>query len=165
MRSLFFLLLLAFCAHAQLWMQGQVEKVSDGDTFRMLSNGQVVKVRLYGVDTPESKQEYGPEAKAALQGLVLGKQVKVKIRNTDRYGRSVGELWLGDTLDVNLWLVKHGHAWWYQAYGKDRPDLASAEKQARSSRLGLWAKGEPQAPWEWRSEKRSAQAKKKKKKH
>jgi len=151
--------------HAQVWTQGTVEKVSDGDTFRMLANGQIVKVRLYGIDAPESKQDFGPQSKAALTGLVLGKNVKVKITDTDRYGRSIGELWIGDTLDVNLWMVRNGYAWWYKAYGKMRPDLEAAQNQARSSKRGLWTASSPQEPWEWRSEKRSAQASKKGKKN
>lgn len=160
----FAFLLLASVLHAQIWVQGTVEKVSDGDTFRMLANGQVVKVRLYGIDAPESKQEHGLVAKAALDSLILGKNVKVKVTDTDRYGRSIGEIWLGDSLEVNLWLVNHGHAWWYKAYGKNRPDLGKAEATARTARRGLWAAANPQEPWDWRSEKRSRQDKKKAKK-
>lgn len=157
-------LLLTSTLHAQIWMQGSIEKISDGDTFRLLANGQVVKIRLYGIDAPESKQDYGPQSKAALAKLLAGQLVKVKVLDTDRYGRSVGEIWLGDTLDVNLWMVQNGHAWWYKAYGKNRPDMGEAEALARELQRGLWATGTPQAPWEWRAERRSAQDKSKPKK-
>lgn len=170
-RIALFLLTFALSTFAQVWLQGSVEKISDGDTFRLLSNGQIVKIRLYAIDAPESKQEYGQASKAALESVIRGKNVKVKVIDTDRYGRSVGELWVGDTLDVNLWMVKNGHAWWYEAYGKKRPDLGTAQQKARSARLGLWNNESPEAPWEWRSAKRSAQdkakagGKKKKKKN
>lgn len=158
-RIVILLLVLAISTFAQVWLKGSVEKVSDGDTFRLLSNGQIVKIRLYAIDAPESKQEYGPAAKAALESVIRGKSVKVKVIDTDRYGRSVGELWIGDTLDVNLWMVKNGHAWWYEAYGKKRPDLGGAQRKAQSAQLGLWKNGTPEAPWDWRSAKRSAQDK------
>jgi hypothetical protein len=48
------------------------------------------KVRLAEIDTPESRQPYGNRAKQALSALVLGKEVRVMVVDTDRYGRTVG---------------------------------------------------------------------------
>jgi endonuclease YncB( thermonuclease family) len=163
-----FCLFLAFTASPALaqdgvWIQGVVEKVSDGDTFNMRANGQVVKVRMYGVDTPEKKQEFGPEATRSLDSLILGKTVKVLVHNTDRYGRSVGEPWLGDTLNVSLWMVRHGRGWWYKSYSKKRADLESAEALARKENLGLWQNPDPTPPWEFRKQKKSKSKSKKNK--
>ena len=160
----FFLLFFLSNALAQIWIQGTVQKITDGDTFHLLSGGQTVKVRLYGIDAPEKKQEHGTVATEALRQLCSQQNVKVKVHNTDRYGRSVGELWLNDTLHVNLWMLQQGHAWWYQAYAKKRPDFEEAQLKAQSERVGLWADKNPLPPWEWRSLQKSQKQKSKKQK-
>jgi endonuclease YncB( thermonuclease family) len=73
----------------------------------------------------------------------------VEVTDTDRYGRLVGEVWIGE-LDLNKWLVQHGLAWWYTHYAPNRQDLADAEKQARRERIGLWADPAPMPPWDFR---------------
>lgn len=49
-----------------------------------------MKVRLYGIDAPESKQAFGNRAKEELSGLVFGRVVDVQVKQKDRYGRTVG---------------------------------------------------------------------------
>lgn len=147
---------------ANPWMQGSVIKVSDGDTFQMMVGGEKQKIRLYGIDCPESKQPFGAAATHAVDSLIMGRTVKVQIINTDRYQRLVGDVWVNDSLNLNQWLVAHGYAWWYPQYGKERRHWKQVEAQARAQKLGLWADDDPTPPWEWRKNRKSAPASPKK---
>lgn len=145
-----FALLLPLTAEAAD-IQGKIVGISDGDTVTVLTaEHRQVKVRLAEIDTPEKAQPYGSRAKQALSAMVFGQQVKVQVFDTDRYGRTVGKLWL-DKVDVNRRMVTEGHAWVYRQYLSDK-SLLDDEARARAARLGLWALPEAQRipPWEWR---------------
>ena len=88
---------------------------------------------------------------------VFGKQVKVDIETTDRYGRLVGTIWYAGE-DINRSMVREGHAWVYRKYVKDK-SLFDDESYARSRGLGLWSlpENQRQAPWKWRKAKRKKQ--------
>jgi endonuclease YncB( thermonuclease family) len=129
----------------------KVVGISDGDTFTCLAAGnKQVKVRMAEIDTPESKQPYGTRSRQALSDLVFGKQVTLRVQDTDRYGRTVARAFAGGT-DVNAELVRQGAAWVYRQYSKDR-SLIGLEEQARAAKRGLWAlpESERMPPWEWR---------------
>jgi endonuclease YncB( thermonuclease family) len=89
---------------------GKVVGVSDGDTIKVLRAGQQVKIRLYGVDTPEKKQAFGQAAKRFTAGMVAGKVVGVDPVDVDRYGRAVG-LVVVNGVSLNAELVRGGYAW------------------------------------------------------
>src|SRR4051795_10630742 len=75
----------------------RVVGVSDGGTLTVLRDGRTqVKVRLHGIDAPETGQAFGSRAKEAASALAFGKEVTVQVRDTDRYGRSVAEVVLPD---------------------------------------------------------------------
>jgi len=80
----------------------------------------------------------------------VGKAVKVQTTGKDRYGRTLGRVFVGET-DVNVHLVRQGLAWWYRKYSDD-PKLKAAEEAARRARRGLWADPSPVPPWDWRKE-------------
>ena len=96
---------------------GKVVGISDGDTLTLLvpdgASYRQVKVRLGEIDTPESRQPYGERAKQALSDLAFGQQARVVVQDTDRYGRTVGRVYVGGT-DVNAEMVKRGAAWAYR---------------------------------------------------
>ncbi|SFI39605.1 thermonuclease family protein [Nitrosomonas sp. Nm34] len=151
---LLYLVLLPFSAIAQEYI-GRVVGVSDGDTITILDDQkQQIRVRLAEIDTPESAQPYGTRAKQELSRIVFGKTVIVKVKDTDRYGRKVGRVYIDD-IDVNAEMVKIGAAWVYRKYARDQ-NLYALEKQARKKRVGLWRLPEAQQvpPWEWRKTKR-----------
>lgn len=133
---------------------GRVVGVSDGDTLTLLvpdgASFKQVKVRLGEIDTPESKQPYGERAKQTLSDLAFGKQARVVVQDTDRYGRTVGRVYVGN-LDVNAEMIGRGAAWVYRDYAKD-PSLYRLENEAKAAKRGLWALPEAQrcAPWDWR---------------
>ncbi|HSQ42925.1 MAG TPA: thermonuclease family protein [Fibrobacteraceae bacterium] len=154
MRLLFCLLFLYCVSLAGPRVEGQVIKVVDGDTFHMLVKGTRFKVRLQGVDSPEKNQPFGLEATRVADSLLSGKFIRVDIQDTDRYGRLVGVVWLGK-IQISLWLVAHGYAWWYQRYAPKDRALALAEQQARQKHIGLWNDPNAIAPWDWRKKGKS----------
>ena len=117
----------------------------DGASFKQ------VKVRLGEIDTPESNgQPYSERAKQTLSDLAYNRPARVVVQDTDRYGRTVGRVYVGG-LDVNAEMVKRGAAWVYRAYAKDQ-SLYRLENEAKAAKGGLWALPEAQRmpPWEWR---------------
>jgi endonuclease YncB( thermonuclease family) len=146
-----FLLSLAGNAFA---FQGKVVSVTDGDTIKVLQDGKEVKVRLYGVDTPEKKQDFGQVAQDYTAKLIAGKNVEVEAVDEDRYGRTVGIVKEGGQC-INEELVRAGYAWVYPQYCKrvECGKWKGLEEQAREKRLGLWKDKNPMAPWEWRKKK------------
>jgi micrococcal nuclease len=134
---------------------GTVTKIVDGDTIDVRLSSGPIRVRLHGVDTPERGQPWGKESTAALTALVMGEEVDIEPFSQDRYERMVGIIYLGD-LNVNLELVKRGHAWAYRQYmRKEDSALCINEAAARTAKKGLWAQSKDQqvAPWEWRRKK------------
>lgn len=136
---------------------GKVVRIADGDTITLRSAaGSDHKIRLEGIDCPESSQDYGQKATSALSSRISGKTIRAKVSTRDRYGRYVATLFL-DGDDLNAWMVAQGWAWHYKQYSKD-PRLAELEQQARAENLGLWAAASPLAPWEYRSLQRQNRA-------
>lgn len=146
-------LALLFCATAMFALEGKVVKVSDGDTITVLDDNKVQhKVRFYGIDAPEKSQPYGEKSRENLASYIAGKNVRVDSRATDRYGRTVGVVYVGKT-NVNEAQVADGFAWAYTQYGGR--EFKNFENEAKSKGLGLWADKKPQAPWEYRKNKRN----------
>lgn len=131
-------------------LSGRVSRVADGDTVTIIdSQREKHKVRLFGIDSPESDQPYYRAAKNALSKLVDGKSVGVDVKTTDKYGRVVGTVFVNGR-NVNLEMVKLGYAWWYEYYAPLNGDLREAQEHARAYENGLWADSKPTAPWDWR---------------
>lgn len=132
---------------------GKVIGVSDGDTIKVLVDKETIKVRLEGIDAPESGQSYGKKSKDALSEMVAGKNVTVKKTGTDKYGRTLGIVMLGD-VDANAKLIEDGWAWHFKKYN-DEDRLANLEENARHAKRGLWADETPLAPWEFRARQKT----------
>jgi len=153
------MLLMLFPSASFAWT-GQVVHVADGDTITVTRNGERVKVRLYGIDTPGSSQYYGQNAKQFTSSQVMGKTVSVEAIDIDRYGRVVGLVSVGDVV-LNRHLVEYGYAWVYERYCR-KPfcsEWAALEQQAREARRGLWKNPNVMAPWEYRHGVRQKQKK------
>ena len=134
--------------------EGRCLRVSDGDTITIAAEGRKEKVRLIGIDAPELRQEGGPEARQYLEKRILNRRVKVEGETRDRYGRLLGTVYLGEE-NINLSLVREGHAWDYKAYSAG-PAYIRAERAARAARRGLWAQEDAMEPWNYRKAERSA---------
>ncbi len=134
---------------------GKVIKVSDGDTITVLdSNNQKHKIRLRGIDAPESQQAFGDISTQSLSELVFDKEVLVTWDKKDKYYRILGKV-IVDGRDVNYEQLKKGLAWYYKQYEKDLNDedkkkYSEAEEWARNYSEGLWADSNSMPPWEFR---------------
>jgi endonuclease YncB( thermonuclease family) len=148
--------LLAISAHAET-LTGYVVKITDGDTIVVLdAKRQQHKIRLAGIDAPESHQAFGFQSTESIANLVFNKTVTVEWKKTDRE-RLIGKV-LFNGFDINLEQVRAGLAWWYVKYAKeqspvDRRLYEQAELQARAQRVGLWRDANPTPPWEFRHAK------------
>jgi len=118
-------------------VEGTVLRVTDGDSLWLEPSppGAPVELRLQDIDAPEICQAWGPEAKRALQDLVLNKSVRVQVTGRDTHGRTLGTLYL-DTLNVNKALVQEGHAWSHR-YKYDRGPYVGEERMAKALSRGL----------------------------
>ncbi len=153
-RVLAVILFTALPAHADQ-IRGVVVGISDGDTVTVLDNNrQQHKIRLSGIDAPESHQPFGQKSKSNLSALVFNREVIAECSKTDKYRREICKI-LVEGRDANLEQVKAGMAWWYRQYSKeqspkDREDYEVAEFNAKARRIGLWVDTNPVPPWEWR---------------
>jgi len=138
-------------------VKGTVTHVDDGDTAKVRkTNGDVLNVRFYGVDSPEKiwpgrwpAQAFSSEAKTFMESLILDKSVCVRLTGDQTYKRVVGEIFLRDK-SVSREIVKAGLAWWNTKYAPNDKTLKRLQQSARDTRKGLWVQANPEAPWEYR---------------
>jgi endonuclease YncB( thermonuclease family) len=128
--------------------------IHDGDTLRLRSSKGEVKVRFACVDAPELKQPLGQESRNYLRSMIneAGGKVKVQIVDTDRYGRSVAELWTKSGL-LQSRMTAAGMAFAYDQYAKNCPHwdaVKSSEKAAMEFKLGVWRSPNFERPWDYR---------------
>ena len=131
-------------------LKGRVTEVYDGDTITLLAGEKNYRIRFYGIDAPEAKQQDGIPSRDALREKILGYDVTVTVKNVDHYGRAVGKV-SREGRDINLEMVREGHAWYYANYAKGERDLEDAQRIARENRLGLWHAEAPVPPWQYRA--------------
>lgn len=124
----------------------KVIKISDGDTITVLSGKEQTKIRLYGIDAPEKKQDYGQKSRQFLASLIAGQVVEVEPKGKDRYKRTLGIIHYKGQ-DINAQMVLNGYAWAYVKYSRI---YVNQEKLARENKRGLWQSSNPTPPWEWR---------------
>ena len=131
-------------------------RVVDGDTLEVRGT----RVRLHGIDAPESKQRCrargrtwscGREAARALARRIGARTVACEERDLDRYGRVVAVCRVGGR-DVNAWMAAEGWAFAYRKYSRD---YVGEETAARAAKRGVW-RGDVVAPWDWRRGERLA---------
>ena len=127
-----------------------VTRVVDGDTVRVLIEGQDTAVRLIGIDTPETVAPNrpvecaGPEASVYAEQLMSGQDVFLELDVSqgtyDNYNRILAYVWLMDDLMVNLAMIDAGLA---EEYTYDAPYayqqlFQQAEQDAQDDLRGLW---------------------------
>ena len=145
-----------FPSFAATLITGKVVSIADGDTITVLQNNQQFKIRLYGIDCPESGQPFGSKAKQLTSDLAFGKVAEVIVHEVDKYGRSVGIVRV-DGVNVNEELIRNGYAWRYTQYCKESfcSRWKTLEDQASKQKAGLWTDSSPVPPWDWRSGQKS----------
>jgi micrococcal nuclease len=139
---------------------GTVNTCSDGDTctIKLENDLSTLKVRLIGIDAPETShgpnedgQPFGKEARDHINSLVKGKSVRILAIDTDRYDRTLGEMYLGKAL-INVGMLKEGLAVTY-IWSKDdinAPTYVSAETKAQKADKGIWSLDSFESPEDYR---------------
>ena len=126
-----------------------ITKISDGDTVQAITpEGTKLKVRLYGIDAPETQkgnkpgEPFGNASKDYLASLISQRSVRVEIRDIDRYRRMVAILWLAER-NVNQEMIAAGMAEAYVEYLKKpyRVPFIQAEQEAKAQGKGVWSQG------------------------
>lgn len=153
-------------------LTGPVVAVSDGDTITVKSSYGNINVRMFAIDAPEASchgnsdavcvengQAGAKASKLYLRNMVMGKDVTVLLGQGMSHNRVVGTV-LADGRDINLEMVKAGHAWHYKYYSKnqtadDKRAYTEAENNAKGLHLGLWDGDRPIPPWDWRKQNRT----------
>ncbi len=133
---------------------GKVTAVTDGDSIKVLHDKTEITIRLEGIDCPELGQAHGRQAKNRTSKLCFGKVVTIEPKGKDRYGRTLAEVVLPNSMSLNQELVRTGYAWWFRKYSDDKT-LKQLEAEAKAKKLGLWSDAKPVAPWDWRDQKRT----------
>jgi endonuclease YncB( thermonuclease family) len=123
-----------------------VVSVHDGDTLK-LDDGRTIW--LSGIDAPEITQPYGIDSRDLLRKLTCKKVIRIECLGKDRYGRVIGEIFVGKRC-INHAMVSRGAAWWYRKYSPTEACLRSLEEEAQEHRNGLWKSPDTVAPWIWR---------------
>jgi endonuclease YncB( thermonuclease family) len=129
----------------------RVTKVIDGDSLEVSHQGKKLRVRLWGIDTPEWRQEFSHKAKAFTRDRVQGRRVELQPKDRDKYGRLVAVVKVGGST-LNEELLREGLAWVHIYYCKEPicQSWRQLEKEARTARRGLWQGANPVPPWKWK---------------
>jgi len=129
----------------------RVTRVVDGDTIVVDINGVSEKVRLIGVDTPETidprklVQCFGKEASAFNKSLLLNASIRLEADSLqydrDKYGRLLRYVFLEDGTLVNEKIISlgYGHEYTYRTPYKYQAEFKDAERNAREGQKGLWS--------------------------
>lgn len=130
----------------------------DGDTLLVDHGGKREKVILYGIDCPESAQEFGAQAKQFTEACCSRKDVTIDLKGRDKFNRLVAEIYLSDGADLNHELVKRGLAWWSDKFAPGDAVLQTLQTEAKAARTGLWAAPHPVPPWLFRNGDKAVKA-------
>jgi micrococcal nuclease len=121
-----------------------VVRVVDGDTIVVHIDGRDEDVRLIGIDTPETGEDFAEQATNALESLVGGASVRLEtdVESRDQYGRLLAYVWAGSIM-ANAELLRQGLATVYTVPPNVKyvDTLQSAQDEAEAAQIGVW--GEP----------------------
>ncbi|MBI5457768.1 thermonuclease family protein [Candidatus Kaiserbacteria bacterium] len=128
-----------------------VVKVVDGDTLDVLKEGKTIRLRLIGLDTPETVdprkpvQCFGQAASDKAREMLAGKIVRLEYDASqgmlDKYGRTLAYVFMKDGANFNEYMIAegYGHEYTYNLPYKYQREFKAAEKSAREQKKGLWA--------------------------
>ena len=129
----------------------RVNRVIDGDTIEINLNGTLEKVRLIGINTPETVDPnkevecFGLQASNRMKYLAQNQYVRIENDDTqdfrDKYGRLLDYVYLKDGQMLNRKIISEGFAYeyTYSTPYKYQDEFRSLQNFARSQKLGLWA--------------------------
>ncbi len=130
-----------------------VSNVVDGDTIDITMDDRTYRIRLIGVDTPETKHPskpvecFGKEASEFTTSTLLNQSVTLEFDDSqgqiDKYDRLLCYIFLEDGTNFNELLISEGYAYeyTYNTPYKYQNDFKQAQQEAGSGKYGLWADG------------------------
>lgn len=131
---------------------GQVTRVVDGDTLEVLVDDQTMKIRVIGINTPEtvdprkSVECFGQQASSEAKRLLENQQVRLETDPTqgdkDKYDRYLRFVWLENgNFDYGKQMIANGFAfeYTYQTPYKYQAEYKLAQQTAETEKKGLWA--------------------------
>lgn len=134
----------------------RVTEFYDGDTFAVDMNGTTEKIRLIGVDTPETHkpdtpvQCFGPEASAFTERSLKSAGNSVRLEadplddNRDRYGRLLRYAYLPDGTLLEQSIIEQGYGFAYLSFPfQKKLNFADYQATAQTAKLGLWGHCSP----------------------
>lgn len=127
----------------------KVIAIIDGDTYDILDEKKIIRIRMDGIDAPERGMPYNKVSKKYLSDLIFGKIIQVKMGELDKYDRTIAQTYLLDGTDVSLEMIRAGLAWHFKKYSSNE-EYAKVEVEARGNKLGLWQENNPIPPWDVR---------------
>lgn len=116
----------------------KVLEVIDGDTFKINQGNETRRVRLMGVNTPETGKCLSHEAKEKLASLVLGKDVTLADQFSDPYGRIMANVFIADTY-VNREILLSGLGRMDYNKNPHKEELKTAYVKAREEKRGIFS--------------------------
>ena len=126
-------------------MAGHIRRAVDGDTYEILSACRRYRVRLAGIDAPETGSASGKAARAWAEARFANESVTWEAVGLGRYGRPIGNVYLGDGTFLNEETVREGYASANLRYpGEYHDRFLELEAAARAARVGIW--GAPSEP-------------------
>ena len=142
-----------------------VVKIVDGDTLDLnvadpKADREHTRVRLWGVDTPETKHPrygemyWGPQAAKFTREMTLHQRVRVILepfeKSRGKYGRLLAYIYLPDGKMLNEELIKLGHGYADPRFRHMlRSEFLRQQKQAQKEQHGLWKDVRPDQWPEW----------------
>lgn len=131
----------------------RVIRVVDGDTLVVDMQGVPEKVRLIGINTPETVDPrkpvecFGKEASDAAKRLLAGQVVRIETDSSqgerDKYGRLLAYVFLPNDVNINRYMIAEGYAYEYTYHVpyQYQKEFKQAQRDAEAHHKGLWAAG------------------------
>lgn len=128
-----------------------VSRVVDGDTIDVSIDGKIERIRLIGINTPETVDPrkpvecFGIEASNKAKAILTGKKISLESDNSqgerDKYDRLLRYVFLEDGTNFNLLMIKEGYAYEYtfDLPYKYQTEFKNAQKKAQADKTGLWS--------------------------
>jgi len=126
-----------------------VDRFIDGDTISVNMNGRSEKIRMIGVDTPETHkpntpvQCYGPAASAYTKNIIGNQKVRLQAdpmsSNRDKYNRLLRYVYLPDGTNLNAQLISTGNGFYYPYFPFEKAEeFSKLQENAKNTGKGLW---------------------------
>jgi len=148
----------------------KLNKVIDGDTVDVtigrgfFKKAERSRIRLWGMDAPETSQKGGDEATKHLCRMIGGKTtITLEEMDRDQYGRIVGVIYPGKARpekSYNYRMVKDGHAECYLLSGENTALYQQAEEEAKTKKINIWKDRNYQRPTDFRKQENAKQERK-----